>query len=250
LFVNDIYDYLYNDSTEYVNVDNIKLFSLLFADDTALFSYSATGLQRLLDRLHEYCSEWGISVNTSKTVVMVFNKGNRIKNIDVKYNDIKLEVVNKFTYLGVTLSSNGNFLKAQEALSKQASRALFSLNKLFSKISFSIADKIRLFDAMILPILTYGTEIWGFHPSPDIEKVHLKFLKQTLSIRPQTTSAAVYGELGRFPLECIKKMRIIKFWFNIKQKPDSLLNKLLLDFDDVNRILLTGVLNSRYCSRI
>ena len=143
---------MYNDSTENVNVDNIKLFSLLFADDTALFSYSATGLQRLLDRLHEYCSEWGISVNTSKTVVMVFNKGNRIKNIDVKYNDIKLEVVNKFTYLGVTLSSNGNFLKAQEALSKQASRALFSLNKLFSKISFSIADKIRLFDAMILPI--------------------------------------------------------------------------------------------------
>jgi hypothetical protein len=44
----------------------------------------------------------------------------------------------------------------------------------------------------------------------------------------------VYGELGRFPLGCIKKMRIIKFWFKIKQKPDSLLNKLLLDSDDVN----------------
>lgn len=35
-----------------------------------------------------------------------------------------------------------------------------------------------MFDAMILPILMYGCEScesWGFHESPDIEKIHIKF---------------------------------------------------------------------------
>ena len=60
-----------------------------------------------------------------------------------------------------------------------------------------------------------------------------KFIINFLS-RPQTTSAAVYRELGRFPLDTIRKMRIIKFWYRIKQNPDSLLSRLLLNFDNVN----------------
>ena len=51
---------------------------------------------------------------------------------------------------------------------------------------------------MILPILCYGSELWGFHKAVDIECVHTKFLKQLLSVRQQTSN--VYGETGRFPL--------------------------------------------------
>ena len=50
---------------------------------------------------------------------------------------------------------------------------------------------------MTLPILNYASETCGFHPAPDIERVHLKFLKQILKVKSQTPSAAVYGKLGR-----------------------------------------------------
>ena len=63
---------------------------------------------------------------------------------------------------------------------------------------------------MILPILNYASEIWGFHPAPDIERVHLKFLKQILKVKSQTPSAAVYGELGRVPLHVMRKERALK----------------------------------------
>ena len=33
---------------------------------------------------------------------------------------------------------------------------------------------------MILPILCYGSELWGFHKAVDIERVHTKVLKQLL----------------------------------------------------------------------
>jgi hypothetical protein len=61
---------------------------------------------------------------------------------------------------------------------------------------------------MILPNLTYGSEVWGFHNSPDIAKVNLKFLKQVLGVRAQTPSSAVLGEFGRFPMTVYRKIRI------------------------------------------
>lgn len=56
--------------------------------------------------------------------------------------------------------------------------------------------------------------------------VYLKFLKQILNVRQQTTNSAVYGELGQFPLHVIRNVRIVKFSFKIMKDPDSLTYKL------------------------
>jgi hypothetical protein len=65
--------------------------------------------------------------------------------------------------------------------------------------------------------------VWGFHNSSDIAKVHLKFLKQVLSVRQQTSTSAVLGEFGRFPLTVYRKIRfIIKFRYRIMKAPDTL----------------------------
>ena len=115
---------------------------------------------------------------------MVFKKHNRrTETVELLYNNQVLKVVKCFTYLGVNLSSNGNFNKSQKSLSEQSLKGLFSLNSVFDMISSDISDKVRLFDSMILPILCYGSELWGFHKAVDIERVHTKFLKQLLSFK-------------------------------------------------------------------
>ena len=82
---------------------------------------------------------------------------------------------------------------------------------------------------MVLPILNYGSEIWGFHPAPNVEAVHLKFLKQLLKVRSQTSSAMVYGELGRVPLTIKRKECILKYWLKIKRMADILLKNAYLN---------------------
>ena len=157
---------------------------------------------------------------------MICKKGNRPENNNFFYNNQILKNVQKFTYLGVTLSSNDTFLQTQKSLSQQAMRALFSLNSLFDKVSLNITEKLKLFDAMISPILNYGSEVWGFHKAPDIERIHMKFLKNILLVKQQTTNATIYGELGRVPMIIIRKTRILKFWFKIMKYPNSLLYKM------------------------
>ena len=128
----------------------------------------------------------------------------------------------------MTLSLNGLFYKAQKHLSDQASRALYSLNSLFQSKQLYIQDKLKLFDALVSPIMNYGCrcEIWGFHNSKDIEKVHLRVLKQILNVRQQTSNMIVYGELARVLFHVIRKVRIIKYWFKILADPFSLLFKV------------------------
>ncbi len=49
----------------------ILLAILLFADDIALFSYSASGLQKQLDILSSFCAKRGLTVNVKKTKILV-----------------------------------------------------------------------------------------------------------------------------------------------------------------------------------
>jgi hypothetical protein len=160
-------------------------------------------------------------------------------NVQLYYNNKLLKFVNSFTYLGVTLSSYGNFFHAQKALSNQALKALYSLNSLFDVMSLNISEKLKLFDSMVLPILNYGAEVWGFHEAPDIEKIHLKFLKQILCVRQQTTTSAVLGEFGRFPLSIMRKIRIIKHWYRVMKSPNSLSYKVMTMTDRNGEIINT-----------
>ena len=148
---------------------------------------------------------------------MVFKKHNRrTENVELLYNNQVLNFVKCFTYLGVNLSSNGNLHQTQKSLHEQSLKGLFPLNSVFDMVSLDISDKVRLFDSMVLPILCYGSEVWGFHKAVDIERVHTNFFKQLLSVKQQTSNVCMYGEPGRFPLYVYRQIRKIKYWFKLK----------------------------------
>ena len=56
---------------------------------------------------------------------------------------------------------------------------------------------VGLFDKLILPILTYGSEVSGFSKADKIERMHLQFCKHLLGVKIQTQNNFIYGELGR-----------------------------------------------------
>lgn len=89
------------------DIDNVNLFSLLYADDTVLFSNSEKGLQLLINKLQIYCEKWQIEVNVEKTKAMVFHTGNRMVKSAVYYNGVLVQIVKNFVYLGVNFFING-----------------------------------------------------------------------------------------------------------------------------------------------
>ena len=127
LFVNDLKD-IFDDKNEPVDLYNIKLNHLLYADDLILMSKTKEGLQACLDNLGSYCDKWNLRVNIEKSKTMIFNPGSRNMNDHKFYlKDNELEPVKNFTYLGIDISLNGSFSKAIDNLKDKANKAMFPL---------------------------------------------------------------------------------------------------------------------------
>ena len=79
-----------------VNLNNLNLSCLMYADDLIIMSESAAGLQHALDKLYHYFMKWKLLVNIDKSNVKIFNKSGRLlKNFNFKYGD--REVNNRLT---------------------------------------------------------------------------------------------------------------------------------------------------------
>ena len=136
-----------------------------------LISKSPQGLQILLDNLFTYCNEWSITVNTKKTNVMIFANRKFDYYGNFYYGQDNIIVVEKFVYLGIELNYNAKLKTAINVISNQAIRIMFGLKKMYKFELMDIASKLQLFDSVIIPILLYGCEIWGFNNISDIEKI-------------------------------------------------------------------------------
>jgi len=65
-------------------------------------SETEEGLHKGLLLLEEYCDRWKLTVNCTKTKVMIFRQWGRIRQtIRFLYKGEALEIVTKFTYLGI-----------------------------------------------------------------------------------------------------------------------------------------------------
>ena len=74
LFVEDIELHLQSKVDSGIQIDDIMLIMLLFADAMAIFAITLEELQDHLNNLRSYCNSSGLHVNTNKTKVMVFRK--------------------------------------------------------------------------------------------------------------------------------------------------------------------------------
>ena len=152
-FINDIVDCVNNaEMLDTVDIEELTLFILLYADDAVIFAKSAESLQSMLNDIQEYCNTWHLTINTNKTKIMVFERG-RHTHPKISLNGTELEVVSSFKYLGVELFKNGNWSRTQKHISQHASYALFRLYNLFNQITLTIHEKLKLFDSLVGSIL-------------------------------------------------------------------------------------------------
>ena len=204
----------------------LRLYLLLYADDTLILAESPSELQAALDSMQTYCENWDLMVNTDKTKVCIFSKS-REESANFLFNSKPIEVVKSFTYLGVVFSYNSNFKCNTDYLLHQGQRAKFSLLQKVRHLSLSPSISYDLFLKSVVPVLLYGCEVWGFNSFQTIEVLHLSFLKSILNVRKSTANCMVYGELGAFPLNISCKSRMVTFWHKLHTDRSDKLSGLI-----------------------
>ena len=210
IFINGIFDKLKEnncDPVELTATDEIN--ALAYADDIILISTTKEGLQRALDTTQQYCQDWRLKVNNKKTKCMTFTRGTQKEKTVFSIDGKNLENTREYKYLGITINKkNCTFVPATKNLRIKATRALYAIKTKVNINRLPIRMALKLFDALVKPILLYASETWEPFLDNDydkwdyneIEKVHLQFLKQLLGVNRSTTNILVRGETNRHTL--------------------------------------------------
>ena len=129
---------------------------MLYADDTIILSETEADMQYAFAIFEKYCHHWKLKVNLQKTKVIIFCKRKENNQPIFKLCGDNLQIEDSYSYLGVMFNYSDSFVKARAKLMDQARNALYCWYRKLRNILIPIDLQFKLFDTLILPILTYG----------------------------------------------------------------------------------------------
>ena len=120
---------VYNNDCDPIHMDDSDINCLMWADDCVVMSETETGLQIAIDKTVEHFTSLGLSLNVSKTKVMIFNPQGRgsSKFPQVKFycNDKIVDKCDTYKYLGLIFNPSDSVIPAIEELLMKANWAYF-----------------------------------------------------------------------------------------------------------------------------
>ena len=245
-------DHLANEFNNVLSDDDVEMFLrlyvLLYADDTIVMSESHLELQKALSAVYDYCDMWKLIVNTSKTKIIIFSRGKVRNTPTFMFGDEQIEIVDDYVYLGTTFNFNGKFNKAIDKQVTQAKRAMYSMLTKAKQLSLPLDIQCELIDQLVLPILVYGCEVWGFQKLDQIEVFFRKFLKYILKLNKSTPNCMVLGEVARANIELIVEKRMLNFWVRVIDGKQSKLSNIM--FRLLKKLHDQGSYLSKWTSKI
>jgi hypothetical protein len=121
IFIDYILDRLEEENTHLPVIRKRQIMGLLFANDLAVRATTTIGLQRVISCIKDYCDEWSLKINVTKTKTVVFKKGGKLSR-DKRWRLGGEEIVKEIKYLGVVLDSRGTWDKERKQLAIRGNR--------------------------------------------------------------------------------------------------------------------------------
>ena len=173
IFLNDLIIILKSINSG-VRIHDFHLNVLAYADDLNLVSTTATGLQQLINKCHEYAQTWRMRFNPLKTNIICIGKQPHIKPPVWKIGDAEVGLTEDALVLGVTFThdlSSGKHVRNRIRKCQQSMFGMASIGLSYPGLSSEV--KAFLWNSVGNPILLYGME------SIAITKGDMKVLKTT-----------------------------------------------------------------------
>ena len=102
MFINDSEENMRVKSCSGLTISDLKLWLMLYADDTVILSETSVGLQESPDVMYDYCEQWKLYLNVDKSKIVLFSKGGQLgRDGHWFYGDSYIDVLNSFNYSDV-----------------------------------------------------------------------------------------------------------------------------------------------------
>ena len=190
-----------------------SVLELQYADDSVISANSREDTQRALDLFNYGFRMLGLNLNALKTKVLVQPKPGKpiaeLTHTPIVVNGQALEFVEHFNYLGSILSSTAMIDKEIEHIISSAVAAFGRMRgRVFNCRDLSKKTKLAVYNAAILPILTYGSETWITYRKhlkslerfnqrclPDILRIHWEERRTNVSVLEEAKSQTINSKI-------------------------------------------------------
>ena len=163
------------------------IIELLYADDADFVAHTEADMQHIMDLFSASCEAFGLTISLNKTKAMFTPApGEPYIEPSILVNGTRLGVVEKFVYLGSTLTRDGSLDAEIYQRIQKASVAFGKLEKrLWSVRDITNHTKICVYRACILTTLLYASETWTLLRKhiKILERFQQKCLRRILNIK-------------------------------------------------------------------
>ena len=186
-----------------IEIGDVQVDSLLFADDIVRLAESSNGLQSAFNRFQTICSAYGMKISTTKTELMVNSRES--KQYTLYSRSTQVNQLRNFKYLGVLFSDDG---KQDGEIDRRIGAATSVLPSLYrsivTKAELSTKAKMAIFKIVYRPTLIYGHEKWILpeNTRSRIQAAEMRSLRRVadLKVCDQVKSSSIRESLQIEPL--------------------------------------------------
>ncbi|XP_062592537.1 uncharacterized protein LOC134253978 [Saccostrea cucullata] len=191
------------------------------ADDIAFISHNPSDLQQALHIVHNETKRDKVTINSSKSDVIIINAHKNRPTQTWTLGDKEIEEVETTKHVGLIRSSNGkNDIQSRIQLGRRTMYALLGAG-LHGKNGINPKVSYKIYTTFCRPRMTYGLEAVILSSSEEQELLFYerKLLKQIQGLSVKTPIVAVYSLLGAIPITvCIEKNTLTAFYKIIKNQ--------------------------------
>ena len=130
------------------NINNLR-----YADDTTFVAESEEELKSLLMNMQEESEKVGLKLNMQKMKIMVSGP--------ITSWEIDGETVSDFILGGSRITADGDFSHEMKRRLLLGRKFMTNLDTILKTRDVTLPTKVRLFKAMVFPVVMYGCESWA-----------------------------------------------------------------------------------------
>ena len=134
-----------------------QLKDLDYADDICMLANDIEDMKSMTELVVTEASKVGLKINTRKTGIM---KIRCTQNQSVTVDGSDLREVEKFVYLGCEMSQDGDVRNEVGIRIGKAGSSFRMLHKVWNAHNVTLPTKLKLFNSIVISVLTYGCESW------------------------------------------------------------------------------------------
>ena len=216
-------------------VNHAIIQELLYADDCGIFAHSEEDIQILMDNFSRASKSFGLTVSIKKTEVLYQPSPNTrpTEQPCITVDNQPLKVTERFTYLGSSLSNDGQLDHEISSRIAKASAAFGRLNaRVWSSHDIKLRTKLDVYKAVVLSTLLYAAETWTVYARHlgKLEAFQQRCLRKIMNIKWEsfTSNLEVLQKAQMMSVENVIRKKQLKWSGHVTRMADSRIPKQLL----------------------